>query len=85
MPSTRIDASIGILEVFCRTFDVLACDSSQAANRRMQNNTVPSNAAPARGGNVVNNGYARPAGPFGRLMEMERNKNAALRQMFFGR
>ena len=64
---------------------VLACDSSQAANRRMQNNSMPSNVAPVRGGTVVNNGYARPMGPIANLVDLERRKNAALRQMFFGR
>ena len=63
---------------------VLACDNSHAANRRTQNNTVPYNSAPG-GGYVVNNEAARPAGPFARLMEIERRKNAALRQMVFGR
>lgn len=54
---------------------VLACSDSQAANRRVRTS------APA--GAYVSSGQAD--GPFSRLMEMERRKNAALRQMFFGR
>jgi len=58
---------------------VLACDSSHASNRRVRETSVP-----ATGGyNVAASPQSQ--GPFGRLMEMERRKNAALRQMFFGR
>jgi hypothetical protein len=57
---------------------VLACDDSQAANRRVRNNQVP---AVTR--NRVSDGQGN--GPLGRLMELERRKNAALRQMFLGR
>ena len=55
---------------------VLTTGTSQASNRRVRQTTQ------------VNNGYyaaqAQP-GPFARLMELERRKNAALRQAFFGR
>jgi hypothetical protein len=57
---------------------VLACDSSHASNRRVRETSVP-----ATGGYNVS--AAQTQGAFGRLMEMERRKNAALRQMFFGR
>jgi hypothetical protein len=54
----------------------LVCSDSEASNRRIRMNTVGS-------GQVVQNAPAD--GPFARLMELERRKNAALRQMFFGR
>lgn len=54
----------------------LVCSDSEASNRRIRMNTVGS-------GQTVQN--APSDGPFARLMEMERRKNAALRQMFFGR
>lgn len=54
----------------------LVCSDSEASNRRIRMNTVGS-------GQTVQN--ASSDGPFARLMEMERRKNAALRQMFFGR
>lgn len=56
----------------------LACTDSHASNRR-----VRANAAPA--GNYYTATEAQPAGPFARLMELERRKNAALRSMFLGR
>jgi hypothetical protein len=54
---------------------VLICNSSDAASRRVRA-TQPAN------GYVAQNGQA---GPFARLMELERRKNAALRSAFFGR
>ena len=56
----------------------LVCTDSEASNRRIRMSTAQ-----------PNNGYAvqnvQSDGPFARLMEMERRKNAALRQMFFSR
>lgn len=50
----------------------LACTDSQAANRRVRT-TSP----------AVSN--VQSTGPFARLMELERRKNAALRSIFLGR
>jgi len=55
----------------------LACADSHAANRRVRAT------APAPAGNYTQ-AEAQP-GPFARLMELERRKNAALRSMFLGR
>ncbi len=52
---------------------ILTTSDSDASNRRVRTNTAP----------AVSNQSA--AGPLGRLMELERRKNAALRQMFLGR
>jgi hypothetical protein len=54
----------------------LICTDSEASNRRIRMNS-----APAGNGYYVQQGD----GPFARLMELERRKNAALRSMFFGR
>lgn len=51
----------------------LACTDSHASNRRVRTTTGP----------AVSN--VQSAGPFARLMEIERRKNAALRSMFLGR
>ena len=56
----------------------LVCTDSEASNRRIRMNTTQSNS-----GYAVQN--VQSDGPFARLMDMERRKNAALRQMFFGR
>lgn len=56
----------------------LACADSHAANRRVRTNSAPA-------GNYYTATEAQPVGPFARLMEMERRKNAALRAMFLGR
>lgn len=50
----------------------LACTDSHASNRRVRTT-----------GPAVSN--VQSAGPFARLMEIERRKNAALRSMFLGR
>lgn len=52
---------------------ILTTSDSDASNRRVRTNAAP----------AVSNQSA--AGPLGRLMELERRKNAAIRQMFFGR
>lgn len=57
---------------------ILACDNSEAANRRVRVNSNPV----MNGGTVSND---QSANPLSRLIELERRKNAALRQMFFGR
>lgn len=49
---------------------------SEASNRRIRTSS-----APAGNGYYVQQGD----GPLARLMDLERRKNAALRQMFFGR
>lgn len=56
----------------------MACTESQAANRR-----VRASAAPATSNYQATE--VQSQGPFARLMEMERRKNAALRSMFLGR
>ena len=53
---------------------VLTCSESQASNRRVRTNGYQTSVSSNQG-----------SGPFARLMDMERRKNAALRQMFFGR
>lgn len=53
-------------------FAIVASSEAQAAQRSYYRSNY-------------NSGYRRPQGPLGRLMEMERQKNAMLRQMFFGR
>ena len=57
---------------------ILACDDSQASNRRVRGNS-----ASTATGNAVSNGQS--SGPLARLVEVERRKNAALRQMFLNR
>ncbi len=52
---------------------VMACNNSEAANRRVRS---------GGSGTAMSNGPAQGSGPFSRLMEIERRKNAALRQMF---
>ncbi len=54
------------------TILLLACSDTQAANRRVRTT-----------GTYVSSNQGN--GPFARLMELERRKNAALRQMFFSR
>lgn len=56
----------------------LVCSNSEASNRRIRTNV----AQPSNGYAVQN---TQSEGPFARLMELERRKNAALRQMFFSR
>jgi hypothetical protein len=50
-----------------------ASESHASSRRARLNQPAPAVAA------------TQSSGPFARLMEMERRKNAALRQMFFGR
>jgi hypothetical protein len=68
-----------ILTLVALAMVALVCDESHAAGRRVRVNSVPA----GNNGVVVQN--TQSDGPFARLMEMERRKNAALRQMFFGR
>jgi hypothetical protein len=67
------------LAMLVLTIVVLTCDDSQAANRRLRANTTQTNNV-----NTATNAPVQQR-PFSRLMEIERRKNAALRQMFFGR
>ncbi len=52
---------------------ILTTSDSDASNRRVRTSPAP----------AVSSQSA--AGPLGRLMELERRKNAAIRQMFLGR
>jgi hypothetical protein len=54
----------------------LVCSNSEASNRRIRTTQAGS-------GYAVQN--VQSDGAFARLMDLERRKNAALRQMFFGR
>lgn len=69
-----------IITLAVLTIVALSCVDSQAANRRVRMNSAPAGQTYPMQSNV-----SQSEGPFSRLMEMERRKNAALRQMFFGR
>jgi hypothetical protein len=69
-----------IITLAVLTIVAFSCVDSQAANRRVRINSAPVYQTSPMQSNV-----SRPEGPFARLMEMEQRKNAALRQMFFGR
>jgi hypothetical protein len=64
-----------------------AADAQAAVTYYRSNYQARTYAQPtySTGGYYYSNGYSRSSGgPFGRLMEMERRKNAALRRMFWG-
>jgi hypothetical protein len=68
-----------IITLAVLTIVALSCVDGQAANRRVRMNT-----APVRQTYSMQRNVSQSEGPLSRLMEMERRKNAALRQMFFG-
>lgn len=63
---------------------LFAATDAKAAVVSYRSNYQSSGAVSSNPGYVTYRSTARRQGPFSRLMEMERRKNAMLRQMFFG-
>jgi hypothetical protein len=63
-----------------------ATDAQAAVTHYRSNYRAQSYAQPTYRSGYSNSGYSRrSAGPVGRFMEFERQKNAMLRRMFWGR